>query len=126
MNNNNDKLQAEILETIMFYLSLRDKSNCLQACKAWYQHSSQVTWFDTLFLQDNDRLIQAQEFFTEKPHLGRQIKHLSLIEEASATYGRVLLHTITKIPDFLPNIKTLKCNENELPQIYQTIIWIWK
>lgn len=86
MSNSNNKLPAEILVNIMSYIPSTDKANCSEACKTWYQHISQTAWFDTLSLHNNDRLIEAQELFIEEPHLGQQIRHLTLLKDAKHHY----------------------------------------
>lgn len=108
----NNKLSAEILATIMAHLSSSsDKSNCLLVFEAWYQHISQTTWFDTLSLQNSSRIAQARELFTNKPHLGQQVRHLSLLGSDSLVYDGTFLSNIIDLPQLFPNIKTLTFTE---------------
>lgn len=76
---------------------------------------TQAVWFDTLFLKNYKRIRQAQDFFTIRPHLGKQVQHLLLVQEKSIDFDRELRDNIIRLPDLLPNIKTLKCIEQDEP-----------
>lgn len=90
----------------MRYLPSRDKSNCLRLCQAWYEHISQAAWFNNLSLTRNNRLDEAQELFTQKPHLGKHVKYLFLLAEVDD--DQVVYNNIMNIPKVLSNIKSLE------------------
>lgn len=84
----------------MRYSPSRDRSICLRLCKAWYEHISQAAWLNNLSLTRIDRLNEAQELFTQKPHLGKHIKYLTLLAEDDDQIARNNIMTIRKLlPD---------------------------
>lgn len=122
----NNKLPAEILAAIMAHLPSSDKCNCLLVCEVWYQHISRNAWFNTLTLEDNNSIVQAGNLFINKPHLGQQVKHLSLLGSTYVVYdGTLQSNILMKLPQLLPRIKTSTLLKKQELTISNPIEHLW-
>jgi hypothetical protein len=101
-----NRIPAEVFISIMSYLPLSDKMECILVSRQWHEIIAASNLYEELSFREYETFSQALGLFCRKAAFGESVRKLSLYILGFTEKADSLL-----LPLLLPNIEKLECLE---------------